>query len=107
MVTQVGHQPGRDRHVERPADLQTAVDIARGQDRADHHAGQDGADGLDGVNGKNGKRGARGPAGKAAENVPVNVGTTGCSGSSVEVVTDASMRKDDLQLTKKAVCITE
>ena len=36
-----GQQPGGNRHVERPADLEPAIDVARRQHRADHKAGHD------------------------------------------------------------------
>src|SRR5690606_16343857 len=36
-------QRGGDRHVERPADLEAAVHVARRQQAADDHAGDDGA----------------------------------------------------------------
>lgn len=72
--------------------------------------GQDGADGEDGTDGKNGKDGKRGPRGVAAElpeTEPINVGTSACAGSSVEVVTGAVMKDDKLQVTTKSVCVTE
>ncbi len=66
-----------------------------------------GQDGLDGLDGKDGARGARGPAGrpgKAATVKPVNLGATGCQGSSVRVVTDVTIANQKIRLTKGDVC---
>jgi len=72
-------------------------------------AGQDGADGQDG---QDGAAGARGPAGRAAktEPRPVDLGMDGCSGRSVQVITDVTItqgKAPKLRLTKKNVCVVQ
>ena len=65
-------------------------------------AGQDGADGADG------EPGPPGPAGKAAQAArqkPTNIGTSGCAGSSVDVVTDVMIKDQKMSLVKKPVCV--
>jgi len=70
-------------------------------------AGQDGADGVDGARGPSGKAGK---AGKAAEVTPtiLNLGIQGCTGRSVQVVTDVTITADQkLKLTKRNVCVVK
>ena len=65
-------------------------------------AGQDGADGVDGA------RGPAGKAGKAAKTEPtvLNLGIQGCTGRSVQVVTDVTVTAaQKIKLTKKDVCV--
>ena len=65
-------------------------------------AGQDGADGVDGA------RGAAGKVGKAAKVAPttLNLGIQGCTGQSVQVVTDVTITANQkLRLIKKNVCV--
>jgi hypothetical protein len=80
-------------------------------------AGKDGADGVDGSPGPAGPAGEPGKAGKAgkagkpgedATTVPAvtDLGSTGCAGRSVEVITAATIDRDQkLELTKKSLCI--
>ena len=69
--------------------------------------GPPGVDGADGEPGDRGPRGPRGRSGAAAENVPVDLGTDGCVGSGVEVVTDVRITADqELVLEKEPVCIS-
>jgi hypothetical protein len=63
-------------------------------------AGVDGADGVDGA------RGAAGKSGRAARAQPVDLGSNGCSGRSVDVVTDVTITAGKMHLTKKPVCVT-
>ena len=70
-------------------------------------AGQDGADGVDGVDGA---RGPSGKAGKAAKVTPtiLNLGIEGCTGRSVQVVTDVTITTDQkLRLIKRNVCVVK
>jgi hypothetical protein len=71
--------------------------------------GPAGTDGLDGEDGAAGERGPRGRAGKApeADDTPVNVGTQNCLGRSVRVVTDVTVRNDQMQLERDTVCLVE
>lgn len=65
-------------------------------------AGQDGADGVDGA------RGPSGRAGKAAKVTPttLDLGIQGCTGRSVQVVTDVTITADQkLKLIKRNVCV--
>ena len=65
-------------------------------------AGQDGADGVDGA------RGPAGKAGKAAKTEPtvLDLGIQGCTGRSVQVVTDVTVTAaQKIKLTKKNVCV--
>ena len=65
-------------------------------------AGQDGADGQDGARGPSGK------AGKAPKTEPttLNLGIQGCTGRSVQVVTDVTITAaQKIKLTKKNVCV--
>jgi hypothetical protein len=70
-------------------------------------AGRDGADGADGVDG------ARGPSGKAGKTAKVtptvlNLGIEGCTGRSVQVVTDVTITTDQkLRLIKRNVCVVK
>ena len=74
-------------------------------------AGKDGADGVDGSPGPEGPAGKAGRPGKpgedaTAEPAVTDLGSTGCAGRSVEVITAATIDKDQkLQLTKKSLCI--
>jgi hypothetical protein len=73
--------------------------------------GRDGADGTDGSPGPPGpagKPGRPGKAGKDATAVPAvtDLGSSDCAGKSVQVITSATIDKDQrLQLTKKSLCI--
>ena len=71
--------------------------------------GPEGPAGLDGADGVDGARGARGPAGKNGK-VPkagsIDIGSQGCTGRAMEVVTDVTITADQkLRLTKKNVCV--
>lgn len=70
-------------------------------------AGAAGADGIDGVDGERGPRGRAGRAARAPDKIPLNIGTTDCLGRSVEVVTDATVRNDELELQRETVCVVE
>jgi hypothetical protein len=73
-------------------------------------AGDAGQDGIDGKDGKPGPRGKPGKAGKAAANVnvPSDLGVTGCSGKSVQVVSGGTITKaQKLKLTTKTICIVK
>jgi hypothetical protein len=73
--------------------------------------GEPGPAGTDGVDGRNGARGPRGLPGKAPkvpkqEPVSTDLGTTGCSGRSVSVVTGATVTKNNkLRLIRSDVCV--
>ena len=70
-------------------------------------AGRDGADGVDGADGA---RGPSGKAGKAAKVTPtvLNLGIEGCTGRSVQVVTDVTITTDQkLRLIKRNVCVVK
>ena len=70
-------------------------------------AGQDGAEGPAGAAGKDGKAGHNG---KAAKSLPttISLGVNGCSGRSVQVITDVTITADQkLRLTKKDVCVVK
>ena len=70
--------------------------------------GPAGVDGRDGVDGQRGPRGPRGRDGDAAQDVPVDLGTEGCVGRSVEVVTDVTVnRQQEMQLEKQPLCVAE
>ena len=69
--------------------------------------GQDGEDGEPGERGPRGRPGKTGEAGQAAEEVPLNIGTQGCVGESVQVITDVTLRGDQLQLQREQVCVVE
>ena len=74
-------------------------------------AGADGADGVDGKDGARGPAGKQGKAGKPAKAtkkvaVPTDLGTQGCAGQSIEVITQVTLTKDrQIRLTKRNVCI--
>ena len=72
--------------------------------------GEPGLDGVDGQDGAPGPRGKPGRPGKAAD-VPtlpaaLDLGTAGCTGASVEVVTDVRIVRQRIQLEKDIVCVT-
>ena len=75
--------------------------------------GPEGPAGQDGEDGQDGARGPRWPAGKPAKPAEVeppklDLGSTGCAGSPVQVITDVAITKNQkLRLTKKTVCIVE
>jgi hypothetical protein len=70
--------------------------------------GARGADGADGADGKAGKAGKAAKAPKAADPVPVNLGVKGCTGQSVQVITDVTITADQkIRLTKKDVCVVK
>jgi hypothetical protein len=62
-------------------------------------AGQDGADGEPGPPGRAGK------AAKVARQKPTNIGTSSCAGSSVDVVTDVTIKDQKMSLVKQPVCV--
>lgn len=79
-------------------------------------AGRDGVDGVDGQDGEQGPRGPRGHRGKAGKPgkpgkdavapVVTDLGSAGCAGRSVSVVTDVRVTaKQRLHLTRRDVCI--
>jgi hypothetical protein len=68
--------------------------------------GPPGADGADGVDGVDGERGPRGRSGRAAKQQPVDLGTEGCAGTSVRVVTDVSSDGEKIQVERETVCVT-
>lgn len=67
--------------------------------------GEQGPPGQDGADGDPGPRGLPGKAGRAAQRVTSNLGTTGCAGASVDVVTDVIVRNQQMNLVKKPVCV--
>ena len=70
--------------------------------------GPEGPAGLDGADGVDGARGRAGRAGKAAKTEPtvLNLGIQGCTGRSVQVVTDVTVTAaQKIKLTKKDVCV--
>ena len=71
-------------------------------------AGADGIDGKDGARGKTGKQGKAGKPAKATKKVavPTDLGTGGCAGRSIQVVTQVTVTKNQqIRLTKQNVCI--
>jgi hypothetical protein len=65
---------------------------------------------VDGVDGVDGARGPSGKAGKAAKVTPtvLNLGLEGCTGRSVQVVTDVTITTDQkLRLIKRNVCVVK
>jgi hypothetical protein len=81
-------------------------------------AGAPGPKGDQGPEGPQGPAGQAGRAGKAVKVVQpakatstpqtMNLGTQNCAGTSVQVVTDATITKDQrLQLTRKSVCLAK
>jgi hypothetical protein len=70
--------------------------------------GEPGAPGADGADGADGKAGKAGKAAKAADPVPVDLGVQGCTGQSVQVITDVTITADQkIKLTKKNVCVVQ
>jgi hypothetical protein len=81
--------------------------------------GPRGAQGAEGPQGPAGQAGKTGKAGKSVKVVQpakavkpapqvTDLGTQNCTGKSVQVVTDATVTKDQrLQLTKKSVCLVK
>lgn len=67
--------------------------------------GPPGQDGADGVDGERGPRGASGRAGRDARAGSVDLGTTGCRGRAVTVVTDVQIQDKQMQLEKDSVCV--
>lgn len=67
--------------------------------------GPPGADGVDGLPGEPGERGQRGKSGAAAEDQPVDLGTDGCAGASVRVVTDVTSQGDQVEVERDTVCV--
>jgi hypothetical protein len=65
-------------------------------------SGQDGADGAPGARGLPGKAGR---AGRAAAPKRTDLGTTGCAGTAVDVVTDVVVKGQRMNLVKKPVCV--
>jgi collagen triple helix repeat protein len=73
-------------------------------------AGEAGRDGLDGKDGERGPRGKPGKPGKPATkvSVPTDLGVTGCSGKSVQVISGGTITKNQkLKLTSKNICIVK
>jgi len=69
--------------------------------------GQPGVRGTDGGRGSQGERGRRGKKGKAAPKLPsYDLGTINCAGTGYEVVTDATVVKRELRLSKEVICIS-
>ncbi len=82
---------------------QTGLAGAPGKDGAD---GEDGAVGPTGPAGPAGKAGKAGRAAQAAAEKPLNIGSSGCIGKSVRVITDISISPDQkLRLTRENVCV--
>ena len=70
--------------------------------------GEAGARGADGADGAAGKPGKAGKAAKAPDPVPVDLGVQGCSGRSVEVITDVTITANQkLKVAKKNVCVVK
>jgi hypothetical protein len=88
-----------------------AVTVLQGQLQGPQGAtGLQGPPGTEGAPGRDGERGARGrpgKAGSAAPDLPLDIGTDNCAGSSVSVVTDVTVRNQRMQLEKEPVCLTE
>jgi Collagen triple helix repeat (20 copies) len=71
-------------------------------------AGTDGVDGTTGPRGPAGKPGKPGKPGKAAAKAPTpatDLGSAGCAGRSVQVITRASMSKKKLHVITRNLCI--
>ncbi|MGZ4444483.1 MAG: hypothetical protein ACXVXC_15080 [Nocardioidaceae bacterium] len=68
--------------------------------------GPPGVDGADGANGARGPRGRPGPAAAPVAPQPVNLGSVGCRGRSVDVVTNVTVLGQKMQLEKHPVCVT-
>ena len=88
--------------------VNVAADQLRGPQGATGLAGppgEQGPAGLDGADGETGPRGASGRAGQAARRTPTNLGTAGCAGRSVSVVTDVTVKDQKMSLTRKPVCV--
>ncbi len=67
--------------------------------------GEQGPPGQDGADGARGPRGLPGKPGHAARKVSTDLGTTGCAGRSVDVVTDVVIKNQTMNLVKKPVCV--
>lgn len=94
------------------AAFQDQFDGAQGPTGLAGSVGPQGPAGIDGGNGEDGAVGARGKAGrpgKAASKAPAPVtdlGTDGCAGNSVEVITRANLtKKQRLVVETDRVCI--
>lgn len=90
--------------------FQAQLDGPQGATGLRGQPGEQGAPGVDGADGVDGARGPRGTSGKAAkaQNKPVNLGTDTCKGRSVEVVTNATINKNQkLSLVKSPVCVVQ
>jgi hypothetical protein len=73
-------------------------------------AGTDGVDGRDGARGPRGLPGKAGKAGKVPKQEPVStdLGTSGCTGRAVSVVTGATVTKGNkLRLIRSEICVVE
>ena len=88
-------------------------DSLRGPQGESGLAGPPGPEGPSGQDGSDGQDGARGPAGKAGkapkvEPTTVNLGSQGCTGRSVQVVTDLTVTAaQKIKLVKKDVCVVK
>jgi len=70
--------------------------------------GAKGPQGDAGAQGEPGTNGANGRNGKSVKKASTNLGTTGCAGSSQQVVTDVTVdSKKTMHVTKKDVCVTK
>jgi hypothetical protein len=84
------------------------ADQLRGPQGATGLAGPPGEQGPPGQDGADGEPGPAGPAGKAAQAArqkPTDIGTSGCAGSSVDVVTDVTIKDQKMSLVKRPVCV--
>ena len=69
--------------------------------------GPPGVDGVDGADGERGLRGVAGKAGKAPKLPDFSLGTDNCVGETYEVVTDVTMAKQKVRVSKELVCLSE
>jgi hypothetical protein len=70
--------------------------------------GPAGSAGIDGQNGATGAPGKPGKAAKVSTPKALNLGSQGCTGRSVQVITDVTITKaQKLKLTKKDVCVVD
>ena len=68
--------------------------------------GPPGTDGADGADGARGPRGRPGTAAAPAAPQPMDLGSVGCRGRSVTVVTNVTVQGQKMQLEKHPVCVT-
>lgn len=67
--------------------------------------GEQGPGGQDGADGEPGPPGRAGRPAKMAPQKPTNIGTSKCAGSSVDVVTDVTIKDRQMSLVKQPVCV--